>query len=128
MILFDEKYLRIEVDKNQDLMVQTWKGNVSSEEYREGVLKVLEIFREQKVSKVISDTKEQANVKKEDVDFEEKLVPEFIKSGMKCYAFVIPTNSFAKLSVERFKKESESKLPLQYFDDVEKAREWLRRK
>ena len=125
MVLFNKNYLTIEVDKNNDCLIQLWKGFATPEQFREGILKALELFKQQKVSKMISDTKDQAIVRKEETDFAVSTVPEFIKSGLKAFAFVVPTSVFTQMSLNNFKKNSDTSFAIQYFDEMKKAKDWI---
>lgn len=124
MIIFNRNYLTIEVDKENDCLLQSWKGFATPEQFREGILKALEIFKDHKVSRMISDTKDQAVVRKEETEFAASLVPEFVKSGLKTFAFVVPSNVFTQFSLNNFKKQSDSLLSIQYFDKMEDAKKW----
>ncbi len=126
MIILEKNYLVLEVDKNHDCLIQHWKGFATSEQFRDGVLKALDAIKQHRVARMISDTKNQAIVKKEESDFAASLVPEFIKNGMKSFAFVVPSSVFTQLALDKFKKESTS-FPIQYFDDLDKAKEWISR-
>jgi hypothetical protein len=128
MIQYDKKFLKIEVDKANSLLIQHWFGFSTSEQFHEGILKALEIFRKEKLTKMISDTKNAAVVSKEETDFAASIVPDFIKAGLSKLVFVVPTNVFAQLSVENFKKGTDSILKLQYCENLESAKAWLSEK
>lgn len=126
MKVFESKNLVIERDDHLQCLIQNWKGFSSSDRFREGILKSVELFKDKKLNKIISNTKDAGMVKKEDTDWlSTYAMPHFIENGLKLIAFVIPTNAFTQMSVDNFKKGAEGPVEIRYFDDVDKARKWM---
>ncbi len=126
MILFQQPYLTIEYDEASRCLSQHWKGYAKSEQFRAGILKSIELFREKRPSKLISNTKELAVISNEDTNWAATYAtPIMIGHGLRYMAFIVPINVFTQVSVNNFKNKTEDKLQLQYFTDLAKAKEWL---
>ncbi len=124
MKVWESSMLRIDLDENAKLLTQTWKGFGSSQLFREGIEKTLQIFVQKKCALLLADSSAGAVVKKEDTDYAVQIAAELARGGLKAQAFVLPANAFVKVSVNNFTKGA-GLYPIQYFDDAIKAREWL---
>lgn len=127
MILYQKPYLTIELDEKLQCLIQNWKGFATSEQFREGINQSVKFFQEKKnINKLISNTKDFAVVKKDDTDWvANSATPLMVQNGLKYMAFVLPTNVFTQVSVNNFKSKADDILQIQYFDDLEKSRQWL---
>ena len=126
MILFERPYVTLELDEEFSCLTQRWKGFAKSEQFREGINKSLEIFQQRQIDKIISDTQNASLVKKEDTDWVATIIiPKLVQRGLRCMAFIVPTNVFTQISVDNFKNEAKGGVRIQYFDDYEKAKEWI---
>ncbi len=126
MILFTKPYLTIEHNTDLACITQHWKGFAKSEEFREGIQKSVEAFRQTRSNKIISNTKDFAVVKKEDTDWvATQVTPLLVQLGLKYMAFIIPASAFTKISVDNFKSKADDAVQIRYFDDQAKAKAWL---
>jgi hypothetical protein len=126
MILYQKPYLTIEHDENLSCLIQRWKGFATSEQFREGIRQSVSYFEEKKMNKLISDTKDFAVVKKDDTDWvASHATPIMVRNGLKYMAFILPTNVFTQVSVNNFKSKADDILQIQYFDNYDKAIQWL---
>ncbi|MBW3545578.1 MAG: hypothetical protein KY428_08295 [Bacteroidetes bacterium] len=124
--LYDKPYLVIEYNASKKLLIQNWKGFANSAQFREGIEKSIEIFKQRSVMRLLSNTKESALVKKEDTDWAATYaVGQMLQHGLKTMAFIIPTNAFTQMSVKNFSGLAGGVLQQQFFDDIDKAFEWL---
>lgn len=125
--LYEKPYLVIEYDAEKKLVIQNWKGFATSAEFRAGIEKSVEIFRQKKPCGLLSNTKNSSLVKKEDTEWAATYgIGNMLQNGLKAVAFIIPTNAFTQMSVSNFKNQTkEAPFIMQYFDDVDKAKEWL---
>ena len=73
----------------------------------------------------MADSSAGAVVKKEDTDYAAQIAVQLAKNGIKAQAFVLPANVFVKVSVNNYASSNTSGIPIQYFDNVEKAEKWL---
>lgn len=126
MILFERPYVTLELDEPLKCLTQRWKGFAKSEQFREGINKSLEFFQQKQIDKIISDTQNAALVKKEDTDWVATVItPKMMQHGLRRMAFIVPTNVFTQMSVDNFKSEAKGGVRIQYFDNYEKAKEWI---
>lgn len=125
--LFEKSYLVLEYDKENKLLIQNWIGFATSAQFREGIEKSVEIFRQNKPLRLLSNTKNSAVVKKEDTEWAASYgIGNMLQNGLKGVAFIVPTNIFTQVSVTNFKSQTkDAPFTLQYFDDVNKAVDWL---
>lgn len=125
-VLFEKPYLTIIYDEELNCIQQNWKGFAKSQDFREGILKSLQFFKDKKADKILSNTKELSIVKKEDTDWVAKdITPALVSNGMKKMAFIVPSNAFAQMSVNNFKEDANKIVSIRYFDDIQKAKEWM---
>jgi hypothetical protein len=126
MILFTKPYVTIEHNADLACITQHWKGFAKSEEFRQGIEKSVEAFRQTRANKIISNTKDFAVVKKEDTDWvATQVTPLLVQLGLKYMAFIIPSSAFTKISVDNFKSKADDAVQIRYFDDQAKAKAWL---
>ena len=126
MKVFENQNIVIERDDQLKCLIQNWKGFASSEKFREAIHKSVEQFNDKKLNKILSNTKDFGMVKKEDTDWlNNNAMPLLIKNGLKYAAFVVPSNVFSQMSVENFKKDASGPIEIRYFDDADKAKQWL---
>lgn len=126
MNVFENQNAIIAIDKDLKCLIQNWRGFASSKNFREVIEKTHDFFNEMKLDKILSNTRDFGMVKKEDTDWvNAHSMPILMKRGLRYMAFVVPSNVFSQMSVENFKKESTGPVEIRYFDDVNKAREWM---
>lgn len=127
MIVYQKPYLTLEYDEKLTCLIQRWKGFATSEQFREGINQSVNYFKAKKINKLISDTKDFAVVKKDDTDWVAgHATPIMVQNGLKYMAFILPTNVFTQVSVNNFKNKADDILQIQYFDNLDKALQWLR--
>ncbi len=125
-ILFERPYLTVAYDEELNCIQQNWKGFAKSHDFREGILKSVEFLEEKQADKILSNTKEFSVVKKEDTDWVAKeITPILVEKGMRKMAFIVPSNVFTQVSVNNFKDEANKIVSICYFDDVQKAKDWM---
>jgi hypothetical protein len=126
MILFQQPYLTIEYNAETKCLSQHWKGYAKSEQFRAGIEKSIEICKQRKPGKLISNTKELAVITSEDTQWAATYAtPIMVQQGLKYLAFIVPSNVFTQASVKNFKSKSEDKVQIAYFDELTKAHIWL---
>lgn len=100
------RYIKLEVDEENHLLVQTWLKPCTSKEFRRGQLHMLKYFEKYKCSTFISNTLKAGALNQSDSEWAATDVTPKIKSlGAETIHFVIPENSFAMLAIRNFEKK-----------------------
>ncbi|MFC2087918.1 hypothetical protein ACFLSA_07150 [Bacteroidota bacterium] len=109
------------------LIAVTWKGEVYSEQYRNTFEIILEYGKNHRVDIFMSDIRKQKIVAPEDrIWFEEYVVPEAIKLGLKRGAVVFDGNPFKKYYLNNISARTRRlNLPFRFFNMAEDAIKWL---
>jgi hypothetical protein len=129
MKVVNDKNLDLEYDEELRCIIQTWKGYFNSDYFKQGVERTNKLFEEKRpVHKFLVDARNASVVKKEDTDWAAKTaIPKSIKNGLQFYGFVLPTNVFTQISLGNFQKElNQPELTVMLFDDIDKAKDWMR--
>lgn len=126
MKVFENQNIVIERDDQLKCLIQNWKGFATSDRFREAIQKSIELFKDKKLNKILSNTKDFGMVKKEDTEWVNTYsMPLLIENGLRYMAFIVPSNVFSQMSVENFKKEMAGPVELRFYEDVDKARDWM---
>jgi len=129
MRLFDEKYVHIEYDDANEILIQTWLGFISSENFRKAIDKTVEFSKTKPVKAIISDTSQLAIVRREDTEYAASIMPALIEKGLRKMAFVLSDNTFAQMSVKNFESQTKGKLQnnqlVKHFVDLQEAKDWI---
>ncbi|WP_338814889.1 hypothetical protein V9L05_06780 [Bernardetia sp. Wsw4-3y2] len=131
MKLYQSNYLQIDAFDEQKLLELTWlpaTANMTSEEYKNEHVELLKFILEQKIEKVLGNTKELyfvVNPKVQEWMNENIFVPA-MEVGFSKLAVVMSTEFFAQLAIEQvMEEEVGQQIMTKYFDDIEEAREWI---
>jgi len=122
--LFKTENAELIYDEEKNTLYQRWIGFSGLEPFMEAIDKAVEISEQYKVDYILSDTREQAVVKKEGTDYAASVMPKLVKKGLKKMAFLMPESIFTKISVQSFTKESHSDI-IKHFIDEKEALDWL---
>lgn len=117
-------------DKDTDKVVMDWHGYANSKEFKEGTELMLNTLIKNNTSKVLANIKEMTLIGTEDQKWlEDYFIPRAINFGFKFLAIIKPDYYFNKVAVESVSsKIDQSKLMINFFDNIPEAREWLARK
>lgn len=127
MVYFNEKYLSIEYDEKVDCIVCNWKSAANHLEFRQGLQKGLELAMEKKPSKWATDQTKMSGIKKEDqVWTYEEWFPKIIDCGIRYMAIITPENPLTQFTVNNILKNVDvTKIHIQFFEKLSKAKKWL---
>jgi hypothetical protein len=128
MLRLNENLYSLEYDEELDCWILTWHEYVSSNEFREIQLRVVEQLENTSPRKMIRDTRNLNILSAEDQQwFLEVIVPQMIIMGLKAVAVIIPKNLLAKMSIEDVtSKIAPNGVDTRLFSDIDTAREWLK--
>lgn len=122
--IYSTKFLEITFVPEKNCLVQTWTSYCTSEDFRAGQLKTVEIFVAKRCKNFISNAKDAGLLKKEDTDWVTEMVtPQFVKAGMPVLNLVLPESAFTKMTImnlEKVEKEANN-AGIAYFTSLESA-------
>ncbi|WP_276370610.1 ATP-binding protein [Chryseolinea sp. H1M3-3] len=130
-LLLDEPYAKIVFDATMNSTGVTWRGPVSSEQYRQVFSKALEFLTAYNTPTWISDLTDQGHVAKEDqLWMLTTILPEAAKNGLKRIVLIQPLER--DLEVQEYLESIElniNKFGIRYksFRTVQETVEWLRK-
>lgn len=135
-LLFEDEFVRCELEADKSILKHTWLKKPSSEEFRNSLMNLLDQYKAVKGDfdnlKWLANTIELGELtEKDEVWLDEEwdhLI--FQDAGVKNHAVVLGSNIFADFPMEMFKlssiqKNSELGVELEVFSSEEKAYEWL---
>lgn len=126
MNVYHKPHLRIDYEEAGQMIIQKWTGFSTSEKFREGNLRTLDLAIEKKPIRILIDLLDAGVVKTEDTDWLLKeTVPVFLQNGMKYQAFIYPKDAFAQISIKTFHNFTGGAYMANFFDNEKEAREWL---
>ena len=131
MVYFEDKNWLIEWDEIRKWIKIDMIGFVQGEAHRNGSMKVVELMKQKKATKILTDTR-QAKVLglAEQKWVNEVWVPMMKAAGMRYTATVLPQNVIAQMSINAIAKTNKAVTDLEnaYFGTIEEAQDWLRTK
>ncbi len=130
-VLYKNEIVSIEYDPQRFLFKHTWNDRtieMSVNKYKETVLLVNNWVKKLETKVHLVDTSRFAFVMEPEVQewVAQQVFPTLLEKGVKKLAFLIASDFFAQVSIEQFVEENHT-APVQtlYFDDEQKALEWL---
>ena len=116
-------------DKETDAVVMEWDGYTTSNQFKEGTELMLNTLIQNNARKVLADIKDMILIGYEDQKWlETQFLPRAIQFGFKAIAIIRPDSYFNKMAVETISyKIDADKLTINFFDNTEEARAWLKK-
>ncbi len=116
-------------DEEINSVVMEWNGYATSKQFKQGTELMLNMLIKNNCSKVLADIKDMKIIAMEDQQWlNEEFLPRATTFGFKAIAIVKPHYYFNKVAVETISyKVDKEKLTINFFDNSEEAREWLRK-
>ena len=125
MEIYNTKDAVITYHTENNVLVQTINDYLNSNALREFYTEFVKICKTLKVSKIISDTKQQKIIQLEDLEWMKYfIIPETISSGVEYFAIVMPENTFGKLAMKSI-AEAANEITVNLFEDLLSAKEWI---
>ena len=129
-VLQDNEFSKVYFDSDLQAGVIDWKDmKLTSVEYRSAFEKIIEYTKGKNIFiNYLADTRVQSVVSPEDRKwFQENIIPEAIKHGLKRGAVVISGNAFKKYYMNMIIRGSKMfPIEIKMFDNMEKAKKWLK--
>ena len=134
MIVLNEKYGTLEYDKSVPCVTATFKGFMSSEQFRNFLNKGLDVMAEKvkEHGKILWLADTSKHVIQPDSDTKwvaDDWNPRALKAGIRHVAFVLPENVFGNASVKRYSDNNEKKddkMVVRMFGDLQSAKKWFK--
>jgi len=137
MFVFQNEYLKCEIDEENSILIHRWLRQPSSEEFKEGLGIVLDEYQINKSKyqglKWLADTELLGELNEADENWLttkwDRML--FEDAGVKIHAVILGSDIFADYPMELFKKSSihkfnERGVKLGVFPDMNRAFEWLK--
>lgn len=126
-----QEYLEMAYHEDELLLQVQWLRNVSSEEYRAGVIKVKELLLEKQANFLLIDSRRLPNVCFADQQWiKREIVPCLIPTKLQKFARVLTKDIFNYISFEillqRITEEHKTSIEIGQFISVEAALAWIR--
>ncbi len=115
-------------DQDIDSVVMEWDGYATSSQFKEGTELMLNTLIKHNAVKVLADIKDMVLIGMEDQQWlETHFLPRAMQFGFKAIAIIKPEHYFNQVAVENISyKVDKDKLTINFFDNVDAAREWLK--
>ena len=128
MVSFDEKFLQIYYDETVPCVTMQWKDFATSEEFKIGLNKGLDLLMEQNTENWLADLRKMDVIDPDDEKWSnEDWFPRALAGGVKKMALIPSVDIFNNMSVESIMNEvAGTGLVVHYFDNVEEAKTWLK--
>ena len=116
---------------NSDLnfVTMSFSGMPKLPEFQENIGQAIPLLKKYKTSKILNDISElEVNTIENQEWAQDVWFPEAEQGGLKYFAFVKPKDIFGQVSAEQTNEKAEEigGIKIQYFDDITKAKEWLK--
>ncbi len=132
-ILFSTNNIVFYIDETVPCLVNEWRGFIKSSDFRSGILKLLEVYKEQQPHyqnlHLLADTRTLGVINREDLAWiTEEINPQYVALGAHYEAFVVSENAFGQISLNRYIVSTMEKgnFTVQIFDTMENAKAWLK--
>jgi hypothetical protein len=118
----------VDWDEPTGAVLLTWKMFAAGEEFREVVNAGVDLLLQKKTKRWLGDLRYLGAVTQEDLKWsEQSWFPRATEGGMAYLALVSPRKIVAQMAVRSFiNKVNDRDLEIANFDDVDKAKAWLR--
>jgi len=115
-------------DRKINAVVMEWDGYATSNQFKEGTELMLNTLIKHNCVKVLADIKDMVLIGMEDQQWlDQHFLPRAIEFGFKAIAIIRPEHYFNKVAVESISyKVDKDKLAINFFDNVDEAKAWLK--
>lgn len=128
IICLDTPYVTLEWNEPDRYAQITWKGFVVGSDYRQTLATMLDLLAEKRVRRMLCDLRSMKVVSAEDQEWAQvHYMPKLAASPLAWCAVIMPQSTLARISLRHISAGAgpSHKHISEYFDDLEKAREWL---
>jgi hypothetical protein len=121
------KTYEVYFDADIKSVVMKWHGYATSRQFKEGTELMLNTLIKHNCYKVLADIRDMTLIGMEDQQWiNDVFLPRATKFGFKAIAIIKPRSYFNKIAVETISyKVDKDKLMINFFDNIDEARNWL---
>ena len=121
---FKSELVHVKYDADKSIIIATWVTPPTSDEYREGMLAVLQAIKDCKTGKVVWDCMGVGAISQADQEWTIKYFHNpALEHGYSQAAIILPADIFTQMSVESIVKEV-GDFKTKYFDTLQAALDW----
>ncbi len=128
MEFFKEDYLLIEYEEEEASAIMCWEESPSSEQYREGNEKVLEVLEKDESSTLLIDLKALNIIMSlpDQVWTAKDWLPRVLEKNVKKLALVIPSSFVTQIAIKSiYGALPQEEVELGFFDELDEAKSWI---
>lgn len=126
MVDFIRSYVTAVHNAEAACLQVTFKGFINYDELVEVIAYEFEMIRHYKIKKCLVNLREISVYPDGGQEYiKEVWFPQVIKDGMRIAAFVVPDDTFGKMSMQEAHNYPQSNLLMKHFNDEEQALAWL---
>jgi hypothetical protein len=125
--IIDNEYATLWYYPDQKIVHHEFHQPISGEQFRQVLLKGLEIFKQYGAQKWLSDNRKNAALPKEDSEWgQREWFPQVFAAGWKFWGIVLPDKVFGRMNMQQFiENYSKQGLTIEVFGDADEAMKWL---
>lgn len=129
MIFYQTPQVTVQWDDELKAVYCEWQGFIFGDDYKQALNKIYELFIQKKANRLFSDNRKMRVINQEDqLWVATEWVPKIRAAGLKHSAIIIPRSELADKTLKTLihKVGNTRTDGSAYFDDIEKAKEWMR--
>lgn len=116
---------KINYDAQINCVTMQWQGLVSLNKMKVGAGQILQLLKEKQAKKFLNNEQAAEGLEFDKQDWViNEWFPQVVDLGLQLYAIVVSADYFDKIPQNQ-KNNTVGNLKIQYFDSLEKAKEWL---
>jgi hypothetical protein len=130
MVNFEQPFLTIRHDEEQNILLTDWRGQVSSEQFRDGIRKIMDVIQQQNIRLWLSNSRNMNALSITDQRWtNEFFVEALVQSPLKKVARVISDEIMHQLVINNMIEHAADNnlvtIEINQFADSEAAIKWL---
>ncbi len=131
-MLYETRNVRFYIDESLPCLVNEWDGFIKSQDFREAILKLVDVLRQQKEIypklSMLADTRTLGILSREDLEWVTKEVnPLYVDAGITHEAFLLSDDAFGASALNRYTQQTTEHgiFTVKLFSDIGDAKAWL---
>lgn len=125
--LYDSPTLTIGFDYLNDWLHLDWHGNLNDDVVMEGALKLLELLKQERCSKVLNDNTNVTGLWADAAKWgSDVFFPQLYEAGCRYFSWVYSAERYSQLSAELAVQQTRAGITFMTFRDLQTAIEWLK--